>query len=572
MARVNERDLVALLLVEAIESSDPSAFTPEESSEAALAAVSAQSDAELLTRRSAFLLLRAPAPMRAWARVGLLPEHALGVTAGVAFGIGAVSNYLGPAQRVHVALNPLTALVLWHLAVYALLAWRRARGQNAAPGIAERALPRAAFAWQRLLAVLRGRRDAILRFQRIGAIYWSAYWQAAGAAISARLAALLHVAAIALTLGALAGIYVRGIFFDYRAVWASTWFDAEGIAQLLNLMLGPACLLLDGRLLDAETASRLFAPEGSDAGFWIHRLALGALLVVVLPRSALALAAALRARGAAAAIEVDLARPYCALTLRAVREGVIHRVREGIATALRIEIAKVAEGIARFVETRFFDRDVAPALVAFRNRGGRVAELESELQRAREAFEPELDAQLRASGAEFRENVAAALHAIAGAELGRDAAPHAELTPSALRVSPELGSAVAARFGDAVALGAAAAVSAAVATISGGLGKTLGVAVVTALLHTSGPIGMLIGGIAALATAGVAYALGRERVTAAAKQWRIPAPLAALALRDAKLERARADTRAQVVAAISAALEPRVAEVSESLLRQLARA
>jgi hypothetical protein len=147
-----------------------------------------------------------------------------------------------------------------------------------------------------------------------------------------------------------------------------------------------------------------------------------------------------------------------------------------------------------------------------------------------------------------------------------------ELKPAALRVGPELGREVAAQFGAAVALAAATAASAAVATISGGLGKTLGVAIVSALLHTSGPVGMLIGGVAALATAGTAYAFGRERVTAAAKQWRIPAPLAAVALRDAKIERARADARAQVARSVEVALEPQIAGLGESLLRELARA
>src|SRR5262249_9422431 len=127
MTTLHERDLVALLLVRAVEDHDPSFFTPEVLSEAALAAVNARTDAELLEKRTAYLFLRLPKAMRAWARIALVPDDSLGLAVLAAFLVGSFSNYLGPSGLVHVVYNPLGILIIWNLMVYALLAWRRTR-------------------------------------------------------------------------------------------------------------------------------------------------------------------------------------------------------------------------------------------------------------------------------------------------------------------------------------------------------------------------------------------------------------------------------------------------------------
>ncbi|HYC55501.1 MAG TPA: hypothetical protein VEL28_11265 [Candidatus Binatia bacterium] len=127
MTILHERDLLALLLVRAVEEHAPSYFSPEVQSEAALAAIDAASDVELLEKRTSYLFLRLPRSVRAWARIALLPEDSVGGVILGAFLLGALSNYLGPVGQIHVAYNPLGFLIVWNLGVYAVLAARRLR-------------------------------------------------------------------------------------------------------------------------------------------------------------------------------------------------------------------------------------------------------------------------------------------------------------------------------------------------------------------------------------------------------------------------------------------------------------
>ncbi len=119
-----ERNLATLLLVRSVEEHDPAYFAPEVRSAAALAAANARDDRELIERRSAYLFLRLPASLKAWARIGLLPETSLSAVVAIAALAGALLNFLGPSGLVHVVYNPLVLLIAWNLAAYAVFAWR----------------------------------------------------------------------------------------------------------------------------------------------------------------------------------------------------------------------------------------------------------------------------------------------------------------------------------------------------------------------------------------------------------------------------------------------------------------
>ena len=600
-ATFHERDLVALLLVRAVEEHDPSFFTPELLSESALAAVGAGSDAELLEQRTSYLFLRLPKSIRAWSRIALLPENSLGRVVLVTFLIGVLSNYLGPSGRVHVGYNPLAFLVLWNLGVYIVLAWRRLRrarassdapqAHAAAPRIATRQDPDSLeepeatgrpggilrffigdiwLAWNRRLARLRTMGSTIKNTGDIAVAFWNSYWDAARFVVIARIESLVHCGAIGLFLGALVGTYARGLFFEYNAVWRSTFLtDPTLVAAVLNVLLGPACLLIDGRLLTPDAIQPLLLPQGTIAAAWIHRLALMEALVVLVPRSALAALAVRHARLAAGRIHVDISHGYYAEKIRAAREGQIHRVRDGITTTIRVGIGKFAESIALFVRDQFFDKNVAPALFSFRNKGGRVADLEAELSKRTAAFEPALLEHLRAAEIEFQQSVRTGVQAVVGRQLAQVPNLLGDVSPASLPMDQGVSAAVATNVGDALGATLTAAISAAVATVSGGIGKTLGVAILSSLLGTSGPIGLLLGGIATAAVVGSAYFLGRDHVTAAVKRWRIPAAIAAIALRDSKLEQARAATYSQVKMEVQARIEPLVGQTTEFILKQL---
>jgi hypothetical protein len=599
MTTLHERDVVALLLVRAVEEHDPSFFTPETLSESALSALDARTDLELLEKRTSFLFLSLPKAMRAWARIALLPEDSLGLVVLVAFLIGALSNYLGPSGRVHVAYNPLAFLIVWNLGVYTLLGWRRFSSRSSVPPVSPSSSPTVAppqddnrvadheeqtgrggllrllvpslwFGWNRWTARLR---SAGLKIKNSGAIataFWDSYWDAARSVVIARVEGLIHVGAMGLLLGALLGTYVRGMFFDYNAVWRSTFLtEPASVATFLNLLLGPACLITSGTLLTPDVVRPLLLPEGAAAAAWIHRLALMGVLVVLFPRAILAGLATRHAKSAAARIEIDLSQDYFAERIRAAREGQIHRLRDGIATTMRLEVGKFAESVALFVRDQFFDRIVAPTLFRFRNSGGRISDLEAELSEHQARFEPELLEHLRSSQIAFQESVRTGVQAIVGKELAPTSNLFAEVSAGSVPMNQNLTDSVATNVGDAVGATATVAVTAAVATISGGIGKALGVAILSSLLGTSGPVGLLIGGVAAAAAVGGTFVLGRDRVTSMVKRWRIPATVVAIALRDSKLEQAREATYSQVKQDIESRIEPRLPETTELILQEL---
>ena len=110
--------------------------------------------------------------------------------------------------------------------------------------------------------------------------------------------AVLHLGSVAFALGALAGLYLRGLAFEYRAGWESTFLGVDAVGSLLGLVLGPASLVTGIALPDAARleAMRLPGGTGENAAGWIHLYAVTVFLFVVVPRIALAAAASLRAR------------------------------------------------------------------------------------------------------------------------------------------------------------------------------------------------------------------------------------------------------------------------------------
>lgn len=136
-----------------------------------------------------------------------------------------------------------------------------------------------------------------------------------------RAARVLHLAAASLAIGAVAGLYLRGLVFDYRVGWESTFLEAPAVHALLATLLGPAAALLGVSFpgVDAIAALRFGAggspgsgtgAGGAVAATWIHLHALTVGLVVILPRLLLAAVAGLREARLARHLPIDLEAPY----------------------------------------------------------------------------------------------------------------------------------------------------------------------------------------------------------------------------------------------------------------------
>ncbi|MCO5100513.1 MAG: DUF2868 domain-containing protein [Burkholderiaceae bacterium] len=217
----------------------------------------------------------------------------------IAIVAGVASDAIGPSRHVNVLAPPLLAVMAWNLVVYMAIALRVLLLRRTRPrsGILARAIGRVA---QRAIVPGRDNRgaddagdaSARRRARHTVVARFAADWAQASAALTAaRSARVLHVAAIAFALGALAGLYVRGLVFEYRAGWESTFLDANALHAVLGFVLRPASMLTGIALPDVARLEAMRFPEtaGERAAPWIHLYAVTVALVVVLPRALLAL-------------------------------------------------------------------------------------------------------------------------------------------------------------------------------------------------------------------------------------------------------------------------------------------
>lgn len=328
---MNEQAARAATLVRAVETADASGtvWTTDDRAWAGRAAaevVGAEAPADAFLARRAALAVERLTPRqpgvprllrtfawRAW--IGWAVPLA-------ALALGAATDRLGPSHRVDVLAFPLLALVAWNLVAYVSIALRglaRLAGARRAGGalrswigrigrIAPRTVPGA------LEAGPLGTAAAIFAadWARLAAPLWTA-----------RIARVLHASAALLALGAIAGLYLRGIVHEYRAGWDSTFLDADAVARLLSVALAPGAVLTGITLPDAARleAMRFGAGgAGEPAADWIHLYAATIGVLVVLPRLLLALVARLLEWRRATRFALPLGEPYYLRLLQGLRE------------------------------------------------------------------------------------------------------------------------------------------------------------------------------------------------------------------------------------------------------------
>lgn len=116
------------------------------------------------------------------------------------------------------------------------------------------------------------------------------WFKAAAPLYGQRALSLLHACAMLFALGALGGLYLRGLAFEYRAGWESTFLGADQVHTLIQWLWGPASIVSGIPLPDAAHLGTLRFPDspGENAAPWIHLQTLTMLMVVVLPRLLLA--------------------------------------------------------------------------------------------------------------------------------------------------------------------------------------------------------------------------------------------------------------------------------------------
>ncbi len=233
--------------------------------------------------------LKARFAARPWALVALLAGLVLGLAV----------DQIGPAQRINLLAPPIWALVAWNLVVYLMVVVQALMPAAAARGLR---------AWlQRLWRTRVGKGAPLQRF----AVDWAA---ATAPLDAARAAWLLHLAAAALAVGVVGGMYLRGLVLDYRAGWESTFLDAARVQPVLQALLAPASALTGIAVPDtAALAAQQLAPgqaAQAPAAPWLHLYAATLALFVIGPRLLLALWALTRIGWLRRHVAVAVDEPY----------------------------------------------------------------------------------------------------------------------------------------------------------------------------------------------------------------------------------------------------------------------
>lgn len=295
-----------LVLVRAFDQAEGPVWTADDAAWATrLAAETAPPGASaehFLAERARHALQRiGPRERRAERWLAADPWHWRGLPAAIAVGlvVGLAADALGRSAIVDVLAPPAWGLIAWNLVVYLLLLVGALR-----PPTSGRLVPRALAAWWR-----RGVGHGPLRE---ATMQWAAL--SAPQAL-ARAAALLHVAAASVGAGLVAGLYLRGLVFDYRAGWQSTFLDAETVQRTLALLLAPATAVTGIVVPDIATIEALrltpLAPHaGASAAPWIHLYAAMLALLVIAPRLLLAALALLRSAWQSRHVALALDDPY----------------------------------------------------------------------------------------------------------------------------------------------------------------------------------------------------------------------------------------------------------------------
>jgi hypothetical protein len=600
--RLTEEQAAKIVLVRSIEECDARIFSADLLAAGLDAAKHEPPGLGWVEKRASYLFDHLSAGYRSLLQLARLPDPWILPTAFIALILGLATNLLGPAEKIHVIRNPVFILVTWNMFVYLSLTMgfvlrtirKRRFMNNGTPdtdGAVEYArggtregsqLDRAGVPWPvRLVPPSIWR---VIHHGKLGlgeaqvqagliARFTANWFKIAGPLVIARWKRLLHLSALFLALGAVAGMYLRGLFQDYEVIWTSTFVRREEtLAAMIHVLFGPSLFLSD--LLGLQLANeinvpRLFTSEGDKADAWIHLFALTVLVGVVIPRASLAVWQSLRIRKLRDRLGLPLDSYYGHVIEGPLRSA----IEQGVETAG----ADFAQNVASFVVSRLYDQQIIPALRKFRQQGGRLADLKSEIAKLSEAFLPELNSYIAsASVPELQMRVSQRVGEIVksvGTDFVQLAGPDQVISDFDIPAARSLDLGVAANVSKAIGISIGTAVSVALATIGGGIGHHLGIAIIATLLGTTGPVGFLIGLIVgAVVTAG-AWLFGREKLTGAIENFPLPATAVRAALWESRFHKLLDEGRKKFAESahenIAARLKLIVPTVTDQILARL---
>ena len=365
---MNEHDALLVTAVRAVEVSDRSRALWSDADRAWASRAAAEVVGEraahtaFVSRRAALAFERLSTRQPALRRfvLGMRWRRWIGpLLAIVAFAAGLAIDRLDGARSINLLAQPVLALLVWNLVVYAWLvaspALRLTSQRSGEPGTIRAAIVRASAHLDRA-----PRRDASSPLGAALAAFASDWTARATPLYAVRAARVLHIAAAALAAGVIAGLYLRGLAFEYRATWESTFLDAATVHRILSIAMWPGAIATGipvPTVAEIEAIRSSATPASANAASWLHLIAATVMLVVIVPRLLLALFAWVLEKHRASHIALGLDDPYFQRVVRGFHGGPVrvtvvpysYRVPPASLAGIQAIVSRVFGGSASLV-------------------------------------------------------------------------------------------------------------------------------------------------------------------------------------------------------------------------------
>ncbi len=561
---MTEQDAARILLVRSIEETDPSVFPPSRLTEALAASANDLRPSFWFLARARYLLDAVPHTYGSIIRMAHLPQGWNTAICLLAFLIGLATNYLGSFEKIPLVLNPIMTLVGWNLLLYTvfIVSFLFCGFEKSTPAGRARLARKAPLRARRRKALCLPHQSGRAVERACFIAFDLDLYSYLHTALSCHTAAsgvlregcqevleLLGGSRAAANDGAVAPLVaLRCAVFDCgsdrRNVHTGRLFTLRSHLDQHVYYRGADHCKTGGRDLrsghlglahrrrdlggDIDIA-QLMSPAGAPAASWIHLFVLTAFLVIMVPRSILAVVQGLHIRRAKNNIRIDFDDYFAGLIRPQVETLIAQEIDRGVQA--------FTQTMANFVCEGFYDKRIVPELAQFRATGGRISDLRERIKARCEDSRDEISAFAGIAVKELESSIGLRVGGILrsvqqdfrlAATMGEDLIDNLEILPEHefdLSVKP-----IGEGFTDALGATISASVAVALGTLAGGFGESLEIAVLVALFGTTGPVGFLIGAIVGLIVGAGAWWFGRDKITEHIENISLPRTLLGMVL------------------------------------------
>ena len=596
-----------IILIRSIEECDESAIDTKDVMIALEKAGGDVGQESWFMRYADYLIDRIPSKYQPIQQIVNFPTAILPILCVIVFLVGLGTNYFGPSGKIHIIINPILVLVAWNLIVYIFLligivftstplrilfakasqftvsstdslkenktykntTTKTSRNKLKVPWVLRKVF---LYVWMAIFKIFIVTTHKATLLASVAKRFWNHWIVIAEPLLISQWRLLLHGCSIFLTLGTIIGIYIRGFFFDYNVVWASTFIKSEDtVLLIIKIVLGPAIFLASLVGLDMQEyldVTTLMSSKGIPAAQWIYLYTILSIAIIFLPRAVMYIYDKARIRHHGQNIQIVFDDYF--------RNKIEDRLGTFVHQTVENCFEELSNDVADFVCEGLYDNQIVHEIETFRNEGGKIVDLRSRITKKCKNYEPEIKSYMNNAVDNFEKSIAFNIQNIlnnipTNPTVDRNILnnTNAIATRDSENVIEQSIKTVENKIIIIINTCVTAAIVATFGAISGGLGESIGVAIITGLLGTTGPIGFIIGAILGLVAAAGTLWYGKEKIKDATENITIPATILKMVLRESKYNKVINEGRNNIKNSIKEELhlkfEPLLPKISDEI-------